>query len=227
MRRDIELHIETGDVGIGSRNKPQFRGFRWVEEPSLLSRYIYGEIDIPYNISNKSIYADGVYVIIPYTPIYKEFMVRIRRVREDGSYIYVTNDVDGSHWFVVRVSAYGSDWKNMFVSELPAISEDGFYINIENGVAKLYSSNQSDFNVVKANRQNSNCLLACVPGGNYRYPLTGVGLIRWVNSTNVSSTDLTKTLQNEFAADGCSVKRAIYDYDTHQLELSIEVTGDN
>ena len=37
MRKDIELHIETGDVAIDPQNSPRMRDFRWVNEPSLLS----------------------------------------------------------------------------------------------------------------------------------------------------------------------------------------------
>lgn len=226
MRKDIELHIETGDVAIIPKNKPRLREFRWVDEPTLLSRYIYGEIDVPYSISERTIKQGGLSFIIPYTPIYKEFKIRVRRVNEDGSYLYVTNDVDGSEWFLVRASLYGSQLQNVFVSMLPTISESSFFVSLENGIAKLYSGSQSDFNIVKANRQNANCMLACFPGGNYRYPLTGVGLARWINSTNVISTDLTKVLQNEFSADGCNIKNASYNYDTQQMEMDIDVIGD-
>lgn len=226
MRKDIELHIETGDVAIDPQNKIRLREFRWVDEPTMLSRYIYGEVDLPYSISDRTVRNQGFCIDIPYTPIYKEFKIRVRRVNEDGSFVYVTNDVDGSDWFVVKSGLYGRELTNVFASTLPTISEESFYIRLNDGVAELYSSAQSDFNIIKANRQNANCLLACFPGGNYRYPLTGVGLARWINSTNVVSTDLTKILQKEFSADGCSVKSAAYNYDTKQMELNVEAIGD-
>ena len=219
MRRDIEIHIQTGDVAIDPQNKPKFREFRWVEQSTMLSRYIYGEIDVPYTVSERTILTKGLSFDVPYTPIYKEFMVRIRRVNDEGVFAYVTNEVDGSQWFLVKSQIYGGELKNVFASTLPSISENGFFIMLQDGIAQLYSSSQSDFNIIKAGRQNANCLLACFPGGNYRYPLTGVGLARWINSNNVASTSLTQVLQDEFSADGVTINNAAFNYDTKQMEL--------
>ncbi len=219
MRRDIEIHIQTGDVAIDPKNKPQFKEFRWVEQPTLLSRYIYGEIDVPYTISERTILSQGLYFIVPYTPKYKEFMIRVRRISDDGVFAYVTNETDGSQWFLVKAQICGGELENVFASALPTISETGFYVTLKDGFAQLYSSSQSDFNIVKAGRQNANCLLACFPGNNYRYPLTGVGLARWINSNNVSATSLTQVLQDEFSADGVTIKNAAFNYDTKQMEL--------
>lgn len=219
MRRDIEIHINTGDVAIDPQNKPKLREFRWVEQPSMLSRYIYGEIDVPYTVSERTIVNQGVFCVIPYTPIYKEFMIRIRRVNDEGVFAYITNEVDGSQWFLVKSPVFGGKMKNVFASTLPTISENSFFIMLKDGIAQLFSSSQSDFNIIKAGRQNANCLLACFPGGNYRYPLTGVGLSRWINSNNVASTSLSKVLQDEFSADGVTIRNAAYNYDTKQMEL--------
>lgn len=219
MRKDIEIHIVTGDVAIDPQNSPKYRTFRWVDQPTMLSRYIYGEIDVPYTISERTILTQGLFFSVPYTPQYKEFMIRIRRVNDEGVFSYVTNDVDGSQWFLVKSQIYGGELKNVFASMLPAISEDGYFVMLGDGIAQLYASSQSDFNIVKAGRQNANCLLACFPGGNYRYPLTGVGLARWINSNNVASTSLTKVLQDEFGADGVTINNAVFDYNTKQMEL--------
>lgn len=219
MRRDIEIHIQTGDVAIDPQNKPKLRAFRWVDQSDKLSRYIYGEIDVPYTVSERTILNQGLFFAVPYTPKYKEFMVRIRRVNDEGVFAYVTNAVDGSQWFLVKSAVYGGELKNVFASTLSSISEDGFFVMLHDGFAQLYSSRQSDFNIIKAGRQNANCLLACFPGGNYRYPLTGVGLARWINSNNVASTSLTKVLQDEFSADGVTINSAAFNYDTKQMEL--------
>ncbi len=220
MRKDIEIHINTGDVALDPQNKPKYREFRWVEQPTMLSRYIYGEIDVPYTVSERTILTEGLAFHIPYTPKYKEFMLRIRRVNDEGVFAYLTNDVDGTQWFTAKSAIYGEESRNVFASELMTISEDGYFVMLKDGIAQLYSANQSDFNIVKAGRQNANCLLACFPGGNYRYPLTGVGLARWVNSNNVASSDLTKVLQEEFSADGVTIRNAAFNYDTKQMELN-------
>ena len=227
MRKDIKIHIKTGDVELSPRNQFKLRDFKWIDNPNGLSRYIYGEISIPASVTEASIRSNGCFVNIPYTPRYKEFMIRLKRVYEDGSCCYLTNKNDGSNWFVVKSGIYGGPIENVYASELIKISDMyTYYINIDSGFARLYSSHQSDFPIVDANRQNSNCLLACVPSNNYRYPLTGVGLVRWINAHNVNDTGLADTIQREFTEDGVTPKNAYYNYETKQMTLDLDVNVD-
>lgn len=225
MRRDIELHIKTNDVTLVSTNKIKIRTFRWVSNPSGLSRYIYGEIDVPAVVSESKVRDGGVFVNIPYTPKYKEFMVRVRRVFDDGSFMYIQNRRDGSEWFSAQVGMYGSDKKNCYASLLYTISEGTYYISLKDEIATIYSSIQSDFNIVDANRQNANCLLACFPSNSYRYPLTGVGLARWINAHNINAGNLAEIINREFAEDGVIVKNATYNYDTQQMEMDLDASS--
>lgn len=225
MRKDIELHIKTNDVAIVATNKAKMRTFRWVSNQSGLSRYIYGEIDVPAVVAETKIRENGVFVNIPYTPKYKEFMIRVRRVYDDGSYIYLYNRKDGSEWFLAQAGMYGGEKKNCYASLLYAISEGTYYISLKDEIATIYSSIQSDFNIVDANRQNANCLLACFPSSSYRYPLTGVGLARWINAHNINAGNLAEIINREFAEDGVVVKSAIYNYDTKQMEMDLDASG--
>lgn len=225
MRRDIELHIKTNDVTLVATNKTKIRTFRWVSNPSGLSRYIYGEIDVPAVVSESKVRDGGVFVNIPYTPKYKEFMIRVRRVFDDGSYIYLYNRKDGSEWFLAQTGMYGGEKKNCYASLLYTISEGTYYISLKDEIATIYSSIQSDFNIVDANRQNANCLLACFPSNSYRYPLTGVGLARWINAHNVNAGNLAEIINREFSEDGVVVKNATYNYDTKQMEMDLDASN--
>lgn len=226
MRKDIEIHIKTGDVAIDPQNTFKLRDFQWVENSAGLSRYIYGEIDIPATVTEASIRNNGFYFTIPYTPKYKEFMVRVKRVYENGSFVYLANQTDGSDWFVVKVGMYGGESKNAYASELITVSESSYYGKIDGGVVNLYSCDESDFNIVSADRQNANCLLACLPTNNYRYPLTGVGLVRWVNANNLNSGDLAEVLAAQFEDDGVIVNNASYNYETKQID-QLELDASN
>lgn len=225
MRKDIELHIKTNDIALVATNKAKMRTFRWVNNPSGLSRYIYGEIDVPAVVSEAKIRENGVFVSIPYTPKYKEFMIRVRRVYDDGSYIYLYNRKDGSEWFLAQAGMYGGEKKNCYASLLYTISEGTYYLSLKDEVATIYSSIQSDFNIVDANRQNANCLLACFPSNSYRYPLTGVGLARWINAHNINAGNLAEIINREFAEDGVVVKNATYNYDTQQMEMDLDASS--
>lgn len=219
MRKDIEIHIGTGDITLPSKNNYQLRDFQWVQNPTGLSRYIYGEIIVPSNLSANTLYNKGVYAAISYTPIYKEFMVRIKRLYENGLYEYLQNPADGTEWFVVKCNLYGTNgYKNVYASQLKMVADNDYYFQFDKGILNVYSAMESDLNIVKANRQNSNMLLACVPTNNYRYPISGVGLIRWMNG-NMDYTALADTIKSEFTDDGVVVNSASFDYDTHQLSL--------
>lgn len=219
MRKDIEIHIGTGDITLPPKNSYQLRDFQWVQNPTGLSRYIYGEIIVPSNLSANTLYNKGVYAAIPYTPIYKEFMVRIKRLYENGLYEYLQNPADGTEWFVVKCTLYGTNGcKNVYASQLKMVADSDYYFQFDKGTVNVYSAMESDLNIVKANRQNSNMLLACVPTNNYRYPISGVGLIRWMNG-NMDYTALADTIKSEFTDDGVVVNSASFDYDTHQLSL--------
>lgn len=219
MRRDIEIHINTGDITLPSKKSPTLRSFNWIEKPDgELDRYIYGEITIPASLSESKILSQGIYVSIPYTPKYKEIKLRIKREYGNELDTYISNPVDGTEWFVVQSAIYGGDLRNVYASELIIISEDNFYLVFDSNIIQLYSAHESDFNIIKANTQNKNLMLSCVPSNNYRYPLTGVGLIRWVNS-NIDASNLAQVLEREFVADGTPVLDAEYNHELKHLKL--------
>lgn len=226
MRRDIEIHIKTGDVVIDPQNTYKVRQFRWVTNPTGLSRYIYGEIDIPNIVTESSIRNNGFYFSIPYTPKYKEFMVRIRRIYDNGSFEYIKNLDDGTEWFLVKVGMYGKELKNAFASMLITISESFFFGKIGSNCLELYSFKQSDFNIIAADRQNANLMLACNPSNNYRYPLSGVGLVRWINAVNINKGSLAEIMKREFLEDNVIVKNASYNYETQEIDqLELDTTN--
>lgn len=225
MRKDIEIHIETGDITLPSKNNYTLRDFQWVSNPTGLSRYIYGEVIVPSNLSEQNIKRDGVYISIPYTPRYNEFMIRVKRLYDNGSYEFIQNPTDGTEWFLVKVAQYGGKIRNAIASQLLVISDSDFCFQFDGGIAKLYSALETDLHIVKADRQNSNMLLACVPTNNYRYPLSGVGLIRWTNG-NMDYTHLAERIESEFSDDGMSVNSASFNYETKQLSIDAITPGE-
>lgn len=224
MRKDIEIHINTGDITLKATNRYKLYPFRMVDNPEGLERYAYAEIEIPDTLPGNAPFASGIYVSIPYTPIYKEFAIRIKRVVSDDDFSYVTNPTDGSEWFIVQAGRYGGEIENAYLSELFLISEDNYFIILKESKAQLYAADQLDFNIINCDRQNSNLLISCVPTNNYRYPLTGVGLIRWINSS-MNSSELTDTLMREFSEDGMTINNARFDQDTKQLQLDATTTA--
>ena len=221
MREDIEIHINTGDMTLSPRNRFELYPFTWVDNLGGLSRYIYGEITIPATISEARIKANGIHINIPYTPIYKEFCIRIKRQRSEEIYAYMRNPTHGTEWFVVKAAKHGKQFENIYASELMTISETSFYIRLNKDVAELYAGSESDMKIITANHQNANLLLKCVPTNCYRYPLTGIGLIMW-SKGNINQSELADILQREFEGDGVRVNNASFDFETNDLYLDLD-----
>lgn len=224
MRKDIKLRIDTGDIQFVNKTKLDKRTFRWVENPNGLSRYIWGEITLPASVSENRIIENGLLVSIPYTPKYKEFYIRVKRMYDAESFTYVQNPTDGTEWFLVQSRINSGELKNVFASQLITIHDSIYFIKLIDGVARIYAGEISDFSIVKANHQNANMMLKCMPTNNYRYPLTGVGLVKFINS-NINYSRLSEVLQREFRADGVSVKNASYDFETKDLHLDLDTSS--
>ena len=163
-----------------------------------------------------------MYAAIPYLPVYKPVMVRVKRMVGVSTYTVIRNSVGGM-WFAAKVGLYGGAEAAAYASQIMLVSEEAVHVSISGMDAVLHDARSVDFNIVKANRQNGNMLLKCVPTNNYRYPLTGVGLIRWTNS-NIEYTKLSEVLQREFQDDGVTVINASYDFDKKDLYLDLDTT---
>lgn len=210
MRKDIEINIETGDVTLGVVAKEVKYPFAWLSTPEGEDA-LYGEVVIPQAMSLDGAVERGVACDIPYIGKAKPINVRIRK---DG-----TENETG--WYTIKTA----DGKDIPASSLRAISRRGFTLIPDGVMCRLYAFGTTDFNIVDANHQNTDLLLACVPTNSYRYPTSGVGLIRWKNS-HMSGTGLSDTLKREFEADGVTISFASYDFETHGLDLTIDTPID-
>lgn len=209
MRRDVKIGVETKDLLL-ARLHLYTHKFAWVTNEVGLNQRVYGEVTLNEGAASQQALKEGVVTHIPYTPLYKDVSVRIKRF-VGGREEFVLNPTDGSVWFDSTIKA----------SELVSISRDLFHIVFVDGEARFYSGYVSDFIVELANNQNSRMLLECVAGNNYRHPLSGVGLIHFTNS-NMNQEELSRVLQNEFENDGVKVKSASYDFDKKDLLLDLD-----
>lgn len=230
MRKDIEVNINTGDVKLISEDKPQFMSFRWLDSvpEGELQEYLYGEVTLPHSQSDKQLFVSDVCVKIPYTPIASHIKIRF----EKGSEGYVVNPTDHSQWFDVYSTINGAELSHITAPELILIDDchyslrfehtvktDGAVSKVElSGKLLVYTAYNKDFNIIKADHQNSNLLIKCNPTNNYRYPTSGVGVVRWING-DIGSSNLADILQQEFNNDGAVIHNASYDEKTGSLVI--------
>lgn len=218
MRRDIQINTATNDIVLKNQSIIGEQAFNWLEDEEL---FLTAQITVPLNFDIKQLYTTGVMVKIPYTPIYKPIKIRFGRDFGGGNIRIVINPTDNSEWFEVHTRLFGLQDKILYASQLIMVSQDYYLIQINKGVAYLWSNAISDMVNINANIQNRNLLLQCVPSNNYRYPTSGVGLIKYLHA-NLSHSGLAEKLQTEFKDDKVEIINAAFNSYSGDLELDLD-----
>lgn len=220
MRRDIQINTQLGDIVLQDRNILGTYPFEWIGEEDLVLK---GQLTLPGNYNINTLYTTGVKLSIPYTPIFKPIQIRVIRDYGDGTTRTVINPVNRSEWFDVKAKLYGKEEMSICASQLLMVSMDDYIIQIDHDIAYVWSNIDSDLCNINANFQNRNLLLQCVPTNCYRYPTSGVGLVRFLHS-NLSQAKLADTLETEFKADKVTVNNAAFNSFTGHLEMDLDFT---
>lgn len=222
MRKDIHVNTYTGDIVFQNTYTAPSYPFRWVAEGDM---YLFGEVRLPASADLGRIAREGVLAEIPYTPVYKPMKIRTVKYSDELHQSYVMNPVNGSEWFDAEAVMYGNGRRQLKACQLPMVDDGTYLLRMDGaeGKMEIWSGKVSDFRNIPANIQNRNLLLKCVPSNNYRYPTSGVGLIRFLHST-LNNSVLAYTLQTEFAADKVYVNSAEYDAETGELMLDLDFT---
>lgn len=160
-----------------------------------------------------------------YIPDTRNFRVRLVAVK-DGRYS-LFSAIRGD--FGIAVSSYAVS-RNIAApisaSMLPLVDVDGQYLvrlvknpNYESlDRAYIYSSKVTDLNIDFSDDQASQLLTICAPGKSYRYPTTGVGIIKYLNSV-IKHSDLSDVLDSQFNGDNKPLISAGFDSETCDLDI--------
>lgn len=227
MRRDIHIDTNTGDVVLRDQNKDMLSHlFQWKGEDDT---YVYGQVILPSVSDLNNIYEHGVKVEIPYTPIYKSVQLTFVQAVDGIVTRTLINPVNLSTRFDVYTRLFGKPGNiHIKASQLMMINNGNYILQLEKneGNVFIWSGALSDLEVIDANIQNRNLMLMCVPSNNYRYPTSGVGLVRYLHG-NLDQTDLANRLGSEFKADKVSVNNASFDSYTGDIDLDLDFTEAN
>lgn len=220
MRRDIQINTQISDIVLKNKKAMSTYPFEWVSESDL---YLIGQIMIPKTVDVRKLQTEGIKIEIPYTPVYKPFKIKILRCYDEDNQIAIVNPINGSEWFDVYTNLWSQQKKRLYASQLVIVNTDAFIIQLDydNGVSYIWSSSLLDATNIPANIQNRNLMLQCIPSNNYRYPISGVGLVRYLHA-NLSQTDLANVLQSEFKADKVTVKSASFNAYTGDIDMDLD-----
>lgn len=187
----------------------------------------YGEVMVPSGIER--LYRDetGIHVHIPYQPVYKKLVIRLRKDSGTEKPEYVLNPSDNRVWFPVCIEKENGEYTAVRLSELPEYNADGYFnLLLRDSYLALYSGAETDFQFRASKVQNEMFLLKAAAGNLYQYPSTGVGLIDYLHS-NLENNGLAAKLQLEFTNDKMIIKNAYMDSATGELLLEVEEKEDS
>lgn len=160
-----------------------------------------------------------------YIPDIRNFRIRLVAIHE-GHYSLFSS-IRGD--FGIPVNSYAIS-KNLATpisaSMLPFIDIDGqFLVKLVQSPnselldrAYIYSSKKTDLNINYSDDQASQLLSICMPGKSYRYPTTGVGIIKYLNAV-IDHTDLHTVLETQFSGDNKTILSADFDSETCNLDV--------
>lgn len=223
MRKDIQINTQTGDFVFNEQDSLALYPFEWISEGDLT---LMGQVTLPANYDIDKLSTLGVNILIPYTPIYKPIQLRIVRDFGENSRRALINPLNNTEWFDVYTKLYGADLMKICASQLFMIHFERYVVQLNESMVYLWAQSATDMQNVDANFQNRNLLLKCVPSNCYRYPLSGVGLVRYLHSS-LNRSGLADKLQSEFKADKVTVRNAAFNPYTSDLELDLDFTEAN
>lgn len=229
-RQDIDIDATYGEVNsTDNLTNKVFYDFSFLGhiEGANNDHYLYGEIAVPPGFESRYTDASGIHITIPYTPSYKQLIVRFRVDTPGGDTEYLVNPADNRTWFSVYRENDEGETSQIRLSELIWMNEDGNYsLLLRRGFLAIYSGEDTDFVFRPALRQNEVFLLKASAGNLYQFPTTGVGLIDYLHG-NFENTGLAAKLQSEFENDRMIINNAYMNSETGELLLDVtEINGE-
>lgn len=219
-RQDISMDANYGEVNFTDNlTNKIFYPFKYFGEMPGMDNvnYCYGEIIVPQDFEKHYLTSNGLRVVIPYIPEYKQLSTRFRFDTENDEIRYMINRSNNGHWFTLA-----NENGPVYLSEFPLLNEEGIFQLVfhETGILTPYCGTESDFIIKASLKQNEVFILKSLTGNLYQFPTTGVGLINYLHA-NFETSGLSAKLIQEFSDDGMIIHNAYMDSATGELILDV------
>lgn len=166
-----------------------------------------------------------IYFRANYFPSTLPFNIRLIAMSDAGYALFP--NINGRFGITANSFAFNRNIAtSISASMLPFVNIDGEYAvriiqnnsNVLGNRAYIYSAKQSDIMIGFSDSQASQLLSLCAPGKYYRYPTTGVGITKYLNSV-IEHTDLIDVFESQFESEHKSLRNAEFDSESGELEV--------
>jgi len=177
----------------------------------------YLDIIVPsgYTITPAS---QDVYIKAPYIPVTTPISVRFLKQSGDT---YSIISVFSASSLPLYVYNYDGEKEALCGCKLLAMDIDGLLrlhcVSAQDG-CEVFLANDGDFQLGVSDKDIVELMMECAPGKNYRYPINGVGVARFLGSIIDRTTAATDILR-ELGDDKQSVREVYYDQETQKMKV--------
>ncbi|MFR2062736.1 MAG: hypothetical protein ACLS37_13155 [Alistipes sp.] len=146
-RMDITMNPSLGEVNTSTGLAGKvFYPFHLSGEQD--EKRVRGEITVPADSAVRRRVEQGFHVQIPYTPIYKELLVRLHLDNGTGHPEYIINSTDNTVWFPVYLQDSEGTMRAIRLSEYETVNEEGrYHLVLRDGCLLLYSGDDTDLEI--------------------------------------------------------------------------------
>ena len=232
------MNINLGNIELRKVGPTVSIPLIWVSEDDY---YIYGEA-VASNSVDINTFRNGIGIVVKQNDTTKKIKINLKYIDGFGEeletgFIEVKN-LDKSYvkgceiplttdeYFQINDEMRREIINRTNASSMTLPDEDYFLIKAhlvdDDDSIVITDGYERDLDIVRAIDQNEFFLLIASPGSIAHNPITGVGLVSYLNS-DIMSSGLAEKINEEFDLDGMIVKSATLDEETGEIEMmSIE-----
>jgi hypothetical protein len=220
MRRDIGYNVALDDLILRQDfSAPRADNAVW----AIISSQLVLQVYVSENITDDMLNDTGVLVNIPYyDDDNTEFRVSFYRYDSTQGRYVICYPAGGGASVPADASLYGASKTRVKTWETRIINVLGDCLLIAKSGRAHIGAAITDLELRNVDNQDAYLLLKSEPGAMLRYPLSGVGIIKWTNSPG-NANELYDAIRREMQNDGLTIQNMFY---TPEQGLTLRVTSD-
>lgn len=162
--------------------------------------------------------SQDVFIKAPYIPVLTPITVRF--LKQSGT-SYSIIKVFGQDSLQLYFYNQNGEKESLYGCKLMAMNIDGLVrlhcVSAQDG-CEVFLATNGDFQLGNADKNSVDMMMECAPGKNYRYPMNGVGVARFLGSI-IDRTPAAPDILRELGDDKQSVREVYYDQDTQKMRV--------
>ena len=220
MRYDIGYNVASDELILKQSDSIlQADNAIW----SVIDNILVLQVYVAQDITDEALNNTGVLVDIPYYEAENlQFAVAFYRYDPEQEQYVICHPAGDNEFVPAFASVYGASENRIKSWETRLLGVSGQCVVTAKTDRAHIGSVPMDLMLRNVDNQDAYLLLKSEPGAMLRYPLTGVGVIKWTNSPG-NASELYAAIRREIQGDGLTIQNMFY---SPERGLTLRVTSD-